>query len=378
MKFILLLAAGLAAVSLASAQCDVPSVTTSSGSHARAGPYCSGDLIFEDNFDTFNHDVWQHESTLGGGGNWEFQWYTNNRSNSYTEDGTLYLRPTLTADAMGEEFIRSGVLNLHGGSPADECTNPAWWGCERQGSPTNVLNPVKSARVRSVNSINFKYGRIEVNARMPAGDWLWPAIWLLPKRNAYGTWPASGEIDLMESRGNLNLEQGGQNIGAEQMGSTLHYGPDPSLNGWPQAHFSRNTAPGQGWNNDFHRYQMTWTPTSIAFSVDDTPTGTVDVEDGFWNRGGFPDNRENPWRTGTPMAPFDEEFYLLINNAVGGTAYFPDDVENPGGKPWHNQSPAASTDFWDGRAQWLPTWNLDEDFSKSASVQVDYVRIWAL
>lgn len=66
MKFILLLAAGVAAIGLASAQCD--SVTTSSGSHAPQGPYCSGDLIFEDTFDNFNHDIWQHESTLGGGG----------------------------------------------------------------------------------------------------------------------------------------------------------------------------------------------------------------------------------------------------------------------------------------------------------------------
>lgn len=216
---------------------------------------------------------------------------------------------------------------------------------------------------------------------MPAGDWLWPALWLLPKRNAYGTWPASGEIDLMESRGNRDLLQNGVNIGTEQMGSTLHFGPDPNMNGWPTAHFSRNTAPGNGWNNDFHRYQMVWTPEGITFSVDDVETGSIPVGDGFWNRGGFgvaEPTRENPWRTGTIMAPFDEEFYLLMNNAVGGTAYFPDDVENPGGKPWHNQSPAASTDFWNGRNQWLPTWRLEEDFSREASLQVDYVRIWAL
>ena len=62
----------------------------------------------------------------------------------------------------------------------------------------------------------------------------------------------------MESRGNLNLMMDGKNIGAEQYGSTLHYGIDYILNEWPKAHFDRNTAPGQGYNNDFHRYQVSY------------------------------------------------------------------------------------------------------------------------
>ena len=49
------------------------------------------------------------------------------------------------------------------------------------------------------------------------------AIWMLPRHNAYGTWPASGEIDLVESRGNLRLMQNGVNIGVEQAGQTLHW-----------------------------------------------------------------------------------------------------------------------------------------------------------
>ena len=56
----------------------------------------------------------------------------------------------------------------------NRCTNPQWWGCERTGSPTNILNPIKSARIRTVNSFSFRYGRVEVRAKMPAGDWLWP------------------------------------------------------------------------------------------------------------------------------------------------------------------------------------------------------------
>ena len=50
---------------------------------------------------------------------------------------------------------------------------------------------------------------------MPSGDWLWPAIWMLPAKHAYGQWPASGEIDIVESRGNADLMLEGQNIGAK-------------------------------------------------------------------------------------------------------------------------------------------------------------------
>lgn len=221
---------------------------------------------------------------------------------------------------------------------------------------------------------------MEVRAKMPTGDWLWPAIWFLPKNNAYGTWPASGEINLIESRGNRNLVKDGINVGVEQMGSTLHFGPYPSLNGWPTSHYSISSPPGEGWNNDFHKYQMSWSPKGITFSIDDVESGVVDVGQGFWNRGGFSDknNIDNPWRSGTIMAPFDKEFYMVMNLAVGGIAYFPDDAENEGGKPWNNHSPQPSTDFWNGRNQWLPTWNLDKDYSKDASMQVDYIKIWAL
>ncbi|WP_411026668.1 hypothetical protein, partial [Salmonella sp. s54395] len=113
----------------------------------------------------------EHEMTAGGGGNWEFQYYTNNRSNSYVRDNVLYLKPTLTADKEGEAFLTSGTLNLWGASPADLCTGNNWWGCERTGSFNNILNPIQSARLRTVNSFAFKYGKIEIFAQMPKGDW---------------------------------------------------------------------------------------------------------------------------------------------------------------------------------------------------------------
>lgn len=56
------------------------------------------------------------------------------------------------------------------------CTNSQWYGCSRTGTPQNLLNPIKSARIRSLYSFSFKYGKVEVRAKLPSGDWLWPGI----------------------------------------------------------------------------------------------------------------------------------------------------------------------------------------------------------
>lgn len=367
----------LSAVVLVTCQDGGPTVTTASGTHAPArGSFSSGDLIFEDLFEELDFEAWQHENTLAGGGNWEFQWYANNRSNSYVEDGKLHIVPTLVAEEFGDNFLTSGVLNVHGGAPADECTNAQYWGCERAGNINNIINPIKSARVRSIHSFSFKYGTIEIRAKMPAGDWLWPAIWMMPKSNAYGGWPSSGEIDLMESRGNRGLFDGSLNVGTELVGHTLHFGPRWDQNGWPTAHFTRRQSPG--YDQDFHVYKMVWTEESITFFVDDQVSGVVNAGEGFWQRGGFSaTRRENPWaRSPNLMAPFDQEFYLIINLAAGGTNYFPDVFRNEGSpKPWNNDSPRAAADFWNGRNGWLPTWNRE---TSDSHLQIDYVRVWAL
>ncbi len=78
--------------------------------------------------------------------------------------------------------------------------------------------PFTSARVRTKKSTrgSWKYGRIEVRAMLPRGNFLWPAIWMLPTDQEYGTWAASGEIDIMEARGQLNA--------LSKVEGTLHYG----------------------------------------------------------------------------------------------------------------------------------------------------------
>lgn len=180
----------------------------------------------------------------------------------------------------------------------------------------------------------------------------------------------------MESRGNYDLWDGNTHVGVEQFGSTMHFGPQWDINGWPTAHYSRNQNPG--FDSNFHVYKMVWTPDYIQFLVDNSVVGTVNAGSGFWDRGGFSwSGMANPWADASNMAPFDQEFFIILNNAVGGTAYFPDHfVNRNGGKPWANNSPRAMTDFWNGRNQWESTWNRHG--SEQSHLQVDYVRVYAL
>ncbi|KAF0306960.1 Beta-1,3-glucan-binding protein [Amphibalanus amphitrite] len=370
----LLLSAGLAATVSSEL-----SVTTYNGGKTAT----AGELIFEDNFDELDLVTWQHELTLWGGGNNEFEGYNNNRTNSYIRDGVLYLRPTLTAERFGEDFLYSGTLDMNGGAPYDQCTCPLNYGCVRQGNSENILNPIMSAAMRTPLSFSFKYGRVEARAKMPAGDWIWPAIWMMPVREVYGNWPTSGEIDIVESRGNRDLLRPSDNVqvGVKQVASTMHWGADFPSNQWPRTHYELNDE--AGFDADFHVYGVEWTPEGITFSVDGADIGSVTPpEGGFWELGEFDQDtwRDNPWQGRSKMAPFDQEFYLKLNVAVGGTGvagsgtFFEDSyINGNGAKPWNNTSPTAYRDFWEGRDQWLPSWNGDD-----TAMQVDYVRVYAL
>ncbi|XP_043233950.1 beta-1,3-glucan-binding protein-like [Amphibalanus amphitrite] len=368
-----LLLASLAAAVAAGPVSDQLSVTT----YNEGKTALSGEVIFEDNFDELDMVTWQHELTLWGGGNWEFEGYNNNRTNSFIRDGVLFIKPTLTAERFGEEFLYSGTLDMNGGAPYDQCTCALSYGCSRTGSADNIINPIMSAAVRTPLSFSFTYGTVEVRAKMPAGDWIWPAIWMMPVREAYGNWPTSGEIDIVESRGNKDLSCGdGPQIGTQQVASTMHWGADFPSNQWPLTHYELNDE--AGFDTDFHIYKVVWTPDGLTFSVDDNEIGTAaPPEGGFWEMGGFDQDtwRNNPWAGRSKMAPFDQPFYIKFNVAVGGTGGFiPDGCTNGNGaKPWSNTSPHAPKEFWEGRDQWLPTWNGDD-----TAMQIDYVRVTAL
>lgn len=78
------------------------------------------------------------------------------------------------------------------------------------GGGGNILNPIQSARLRLSRSFYSKFGRVEVRAKMPRGDWIWPAVWMLPRFNQYGPWPASGEIGHATHRHTTHTRQAAQ------------------------------------------------------------------------------------------------------------------------------------------------------------------------
>lgn len=149
-----------------------------------------------------------------------------------------------------------------------------------------------SARINTRDRFAFRYGRIEARMRLPAGQGLWPAFWLLSQDETYGPWPQSGEIDIMEA---VNLEgTGGNNV----LG-TLHYGP-----AFPNNVFtgSSYTVPSSA-TTEFHDYAIEWDDGEIRWYVD-----------------GVLYAMQNSWSTPSAAfsAPFDQSFYIILNVAVGG------------------------------------------------------------
>lgn len=315
---------------------------------AFAKDYC---LVFRDDFDGehLNTDIWTQENTLAGGGNNELQWYTTDAENTFLQDGILYLKPTFTADVMGEnKMISGGVIDL-----GSNCTRSEFAGCRRESNGRDIINPIRSGHLSTLKSHSIKYGRVEVSAKSPAGQWLWPAIWMLPRDQVYGGWPRSGEIDIFEAKGDV-VRSGTR--GRDFFGSTLHWGTSPNTNRWYLTHNSKQ-CDGCDYSQDFRVYGLEWTSDYIKTYLD-TPDNVVfyqSLKDMF-SLGGFP--APNIWPN--QAAPFDQEFYLILNLAVGGTnGYF-------------DKSYGSHLDFWKARSQWEPTWGQGND----RAFAVDSVKMW--
>lgn len=243
------------------------------------------------------------------------------------------------------------------------CTskNPASciaWTNTTSGNAT-IVPPVLSGRINTRPGAKLKYGRVEVTAKLPRGDWLWPAIWMMPVDSAYGPWPRSGEIDIVETRGNnYTHPQGGNNI----VSSALHWGPNTANDGWWKTN-NKRSALHTTYADGFNTFGLEWSQKYLFTYVNSRLLQVmyVNFDSPMWDRGQFPASDsngtrvENIWsRTGRYNTPFDQEFYLIINLAVGGTnGWFEDNVN---GKPWLDGSPNARKDFWQAKDRWFPTW----------------------
>jgi beta-glucanase (GH16 family) len=214
-------------------------------------------LVLNEQFRTLNKNLWNHEITMGAADGSEFEMYVDDRRNSYVKDGVLYLKPTLTTDAISEDQMKHGSFKL------EDCNEPRLWGCERNAAASGIyINPIRSARVNTKGTFEMKYGRVEITAKMPKGDWLWPAIWMLPSDLKFGEWPRSGEIDIVETKGNSpDCPSGGR----DSFGSTLHYGNDWNKDYWNKAHAEFK---GEDLSEDFHVYGLEWDENHIKTTID--------------------------------------------------------------------------------------------------------------
>jgi beta-glucanase (GH16 family) len=144
-----------------------------------------------------------------------------------------------------------------------------------------------SARLTTKNKGDWKYGKIEVRAKLPTGNGTWPAIWMLPTENKYGGWPKSGEIDIMEHVG----------YNPDTVFSTVHTGKFNHMIG---TQVGKKTGLPTA-TTEFHVYTTEWEENEIRSYVDGNHYFT------FKNNGeGF-----EAW-------PFDQPFHLILNLAIGG------------------------------------------------------------
>ncbi|CEH15581.1 AT18611P-RELATED [Ceraceosorus bombacis] len=345
--------------------------------------YC---LVLEDNFDgPLDTTIWKHEQETGGFGNSQFDWTTDSANNSYTKDGMLYIVPTLTADSIGEAAIMNGYqLNLTttGTCTASNTSDPVSCSVASNLTEGIIIPPIQSARLTTKGTKSIKYGKVEVRARMPTGDWLWPAIWMMPRDEIYGPWPRSGEIDIVESKGNMPTKRS-QEL-ANVVSSTLHWGPISYFDGYRLTHDITRVY-RKFFNQKFYTFGMEWDEEGITVwkEVPSRPFFITKFKVDRYELGGFPRFSDNgtaivsPWggSSNKAAAPFDQEFYLILNVAAGGTnGYFEDgDIS----KPWSNSNNVtkARSDFWAQRNTWLPTWPSDPS---QRGMVVDYVKMWQL
>ncbi|MBF7074232.1 glycoside hydrolase family 16 protein [Glaciecola sp. MH2013] len=247
-------------------------------------------LVWNDEFDgtTINTSNWNYEVNCDGGGNQEFQCYTDSEENAFVSDGTLKIVSKLTEGASGED---------------DDFT---------------------SARLTTQNKADFKYGRIVMRAKLPMGQGSWPAFWMMPTDSVYGGWPKSGEIDIMEAV-NLGAMRSDGTPETNVYG-TIHYGGGPASD-FSGASYTPETSPA----SDFNTYAIEWQEGEIRWYFNDTLFATQRQSElnvsstgevvGLNHRGWYAElyniatgELENNYSP----APFDQDFFLILNSAVGG------------------------------------------------------------
>lgn len=245
-------------------------------------------LVWADEFSgtEIDQEKWSHEVDCWGGGNEERQCYTPLPTNSFVADGVL----SIVARYEGAE---GPALPAHLRANAP--------GSERDATK---IQPFTSARLITKGKADWTYGRFEARAKMPEGQGLWPAIWMLPTEETYGAWAASGEIDIVEAV-NMGAPCDECESGIEdRILGTIHYGGE-----WPHNKYKGKETTLPPSEDGFYTYAVEWEAGKIKWFVDGVEYYELTSKD--WRKrqlfSSLPDT-----------APFDQPFYMILNFAVGG------------------------------------------------------------
>lgn len=270
----------------------------------------SWETVWLDEFDGEHLDrsKWKPEVSCWGGGNGERQCYTDRPDNVLVQDGILHLKAQLEA-FTGPRFPE-GMPGAPGGEQTQTYT---------------------SGKVRTRGLASWQYGRFSARMKLPAGQGTWPAFWMMSAENVYGSWPLSGEIDIMEA---INLDTPCDECpgGVERRSSAaLHFGsaiPDNTYLYLDTTH-DEAVSPSDEWRV----YAVEWAEDSMQWFVNDELFLRIESDDWFTSA---------PNAEGRPHAPFDQPFYMMMNLAVGGNL-----SENKNGRGFDPDSfPAALLIDW--------------------------------
>lgn len=242
-------------------------------------------LIWSDEFvgTELDDEIWDHQTGIGdaytdaGWGNNEEQYYTDGK-NTTVGGGKLTITAKKEAtEGFGTKYTSSRLRTV------TEVIN----GETGKAEPGKILVDGAGA---------MAYGKIEAKIKMPTGDGIWPAFWMLPHDSQYGGWAAGGEIDIVEAKGRLE----------NQIVGTIHHG-----GAWPNnVNTGKWITMDEGDTIDqYHIYTVEWDPDEMRWYLDGELYSTVN---NWYSKAGEEGNYPYP-------APFDEEFYILLNVAVGGT-----------------------------------------------------------
>lgn len=229
-------------------------------------------LVWKDEFDgmgLLNESLWEYDIGCEGWGNNELQCYLAQRTENVRQENGSLVIDVKVEDIQGHSY--------------------------------------SSGRIKSLQS--WAYGKFEARAKMPSGHHLWPAIWLFPKYQKYGMWAASGEIDIMELKGDKpNVIQG-----------TMHYGGS-----WPNQayHGSGEITFDFDFSKDFHTFSLEWDQKEMRWYVDGKQFHTESIDKPLWSGKG-----PNPYTKNGQ--PFDQQFHWILNCAVGGQFFGPGPYVTP-------------------------------------------------